>query len=404
MQHQQPPPMRGPLATPKAFRRPTGAHAILAAVLLADLAGFLFWLVMGAFAWPLCWWLVRLGVSRLHASLILDIGIVLLLGCFLIGITLHLLKKDAEAAWSVPVVLIIVQGAVLALLFLIEPALMRIPARAIPVITAGPFPWPLPFSLSGALTAAGFFLLAHLAVLRRARSVAAKHLLPFSRAHPDGTLWAIVEQAYGYFQRGLLRFAHPPITRLGTPPTFFYYPPQPPSKEDGLLNLERELQWVSGELVINQAYISPKPEHTEILLPLLARLLHDYHSPNRLVDQLLGLTHLAESSKLSEAMLWLPLLVASACERRWLALERDRVLDRDRFAWWCGEGGRLRKLLHRMLAERHRRNMPDNAVPTLTERIDHLDSLLRREARQVQALRAALPPASTALPASDAEN
>ncbi len=404
MQYQPTVPLRGPLATPRAFRRPTGAHAILVAVLVADLAGFLTWLVMGAFAWPLFWWVARLCASRLHASLLLDVGIVLILACILIGAIRHVLTKHAEEAWSVPAPLIVVLIAALVLLFLVEPTSLRIPASAIPVINAVPFPWPVPLSLSGALTAAGLSLLAHLVVLRRARTTAAEHLLPFSRAHPDGTLWAIVEQAYGYFRRGLARFAHPPIERLKTPPTFFYYPPKSTSEPDEVLNLERELHWVSGELVINQAFISPKPEHTDILLPLLARLLHDYHSPNRLVEQLLHLAPLAQSSKLCEAMLWLPLLVASTCERRWLALERDRVLDRDRFAWWCGEGGRLRKLLRRVLAERQRRDMPDNAVPTLTERIDHLDSLLRREARQVQELRSALPPAPPAPPAASSSS
>lgn len=392
MQHQPIQQIRGPLATPKAFRRPTGAHAILVAVLLADLVDFLIWLLIGAIAWPLCWWFARLVVSMLHASLIFDVILVLILLCFGIGLLRrHLLNKNAEDAWGIPALLIIVLVATLVLLILVEPTWMRIPAPTIPAIKAGPFPWPIPLSLSGAVTAAGLSLLAYILVLRGARKAAAEHLLPFSRAHPDGTLWVIVEQAYGYFRRGLSRFAHPPIKHLKTPPTFYYYPPAP--EPDDLLNLERELHWVSGELVINQAYISPKPEHTEILLPLLARLLHDSNSPVALVERLLHLAHLAESSKLCEAMLWLPILVTSACERGWQALERDRILDRDRFAYDCGEGVRLRRLFRRVLAQRQQQGLPDNAVPTLTERIDHLDSLLRREARQVKELRAALPPA-----------
>ena len=37
--------MPGPLATPKAFRRPIGAHVILVSLLLSDLCSVLFWLV-----------------------------------------------------------------------------------------------------------------------------------------------------------------------------------------------------------------------------------------------------------------------------------------------------------------------------------------------------------------------
>jgi hypothetical protein len=100
-------------------------------------------------------------------------------------------------------------------------------------------------------------------------------------------------------------------------------------------------------------------------------------------------------------MLFIPLWQAEYGEYRFRALERDRVLDRDHFAWSCGEGGRLRKLLQGLHADRLARGLPDNAVPTLTERIDHLESLLIPEADQVKALRAALPPAPTAPPTQE---
>lgn len=79
-------------------------------------------------------------------------------------------------------------------------------------------------------------------------------------------------------------------------------------------------------------------------------------------------------------------------------MERDRILDRDRFAWLCGEGGRLLKLLRRWLSDLHKTDQPDNTIPTLAERIDHLDSLLRLEAQQVKELHAALPPTLPASP------
>jgi hypothetical protein len=57
--------------------------------------------------------------------------------------------------------------------------------------------------------------------------------------------------------------------------------------------------------------------------------------------------------------------VAFACQRRWQVMERERVLDRDRFSWRCGKGKRLRKLLRRQLGDLHKTGQPDNTVPTL---------------------------------------
>ena len=386
-----------PLATPKAFRRPTGAHAIIVSLLLADLFGVLLWLLIGAFAWPLLWWFVRLCASLLHASLLLDVGLVLILLCLGIGLMRrHLLKKNANDAWEWPGTLMFGFGAALILLFLVKMAWMRIPAPVIPAFPRAPFPWPLSLSVLGAQIAAGLSLLVHVVLWRRYRKEAADKLLPFSRAHPDGSLWLLLEQAYQLYRRGLSRFDQPPVSPLKTPPTFFYFPPKP--EPDKHANPERDLYWVSGELVINQAYLSPKPEQTDILLPLVARLLHDYNSPVAMVDLLLHLARLGKASRLCRLLLWLPLLVATSSEQRWQGLERDRVLDKDRFAHDCGEGKRLRRLLRRQLEQRTQDQLPDNAVPTLAERIDHLDSLIGREARQIKELRAALPPAPSAPP------
>jgi len=401
MQQQPAPSPKGAFTTPKAFRRVTGAHAIIGSLLLADLFGTVFWILLGALAWPPVWWFLRLWVHLLHASLLFDIGIILILVCLGIGtVRQRVQHKSEDSAWGCVSLCIVGLLATLLILFFADVSWMRIPAPGIPATTLEPFPWPVPLSLPGALSAAGLSLLAHLAVTRRYHKEAFEQLLPFSRAHQDGMLWGIIEQAYSYYRRGLSRFAHPPVEPLKTPATFFYYPPLPKPKQGEPTNLERELHWVSGALVINRAYIGPKVEQTNMLLPLLARLLHDYHGPDLLIGRLLRLAQLAVSSAFCSWVLLFPLLVAARCEHHWQGLERDRVLDRDRFAYWCGEGARLRKLLCELLAERQQLRLPDNAVPTLAERIDHLESLLRREARQVKELRAALPSVPTIPPAA----
>ena len=122
--------------------------------------------------------------------------------------------------------------------------------------------------------------------------------------------------------------------------------------------------------------------------------------PGRPGWQLLHMAELARASAWYYLLLPIPLILARSCERRWQAVERDRVLDRDRFAWQCGEGWRLRNLLVGQLDSLNRIGKPDNTVPTLAERIDHLDSLRRKEGRQVKELRATLPPPPSSPPAA----
>jgi hypothetical protein len=394
MQYQQARRIPVPLTTSKAFHRPTGAHAIIVSLVLADLAGMLFWLAVGVLIEPLVWWLMQEFVFLLHASLLLDVWIVLTLACCASGILRQdILNKKEEEVWGCAGSLIILLITTFLLLFFLKPSWLTIPAPAIPVTQPPSFPWPLRFSMVGAAITTGLFVLAHFIIIRRAHQEAADQLLSLSRAHPHGPLWSLLEQAYRLYQRGLARFDKPPVKRLKTPPTFFYYPKA--SEPDRHANPEQDLYWVNRELIICQAHLGPQPEQAEIWLPFVARLLHDYNSPVTLVERFFRLAHLTKSSHWG-TFLWLPTAVACSCERRWQAMERDRVLDRDRFAWLCGEGTRLRKLLRHQLEDLHKTSQPDNTIPTLSERIDHLDSLLRLEARQVKELRASLPPASSA--------
>ena len=79
-------------------------------------------------------------------------------------------------------------------------------------------------------------------------------------------------------------------------------------------------------------------------------------------------------------------LLARPCEEQWSAAYGERVLDRDRFAFWLGQGKRLLKVFRDRLDRLNKEGLPDNEIPTLTERIDHLQSLTRREAQQVKNL------------------
>ena len=390
MQTPIPPSHEGPLRRSKAFRRLTGAHAMMSAVVLADLVGFLLTLLVGMFIGAPVRWLLHVIAHLFHASIVFDIGLIFILLCSTIGsFRQRVLKKNSEAAWGCAGMLIFFIGAALPILALVKSDWMTLPASIIPTTPIEPFSWNLSFASSGIVLAASLYLLAHLMVFRRLQREPEQELRSFSRAYPDGPPWLLVEQAYGLYRRSLTRFNPSPITRLKTPPTFYYYQRQ--TNLNDLSNPEREMYWKAGNLVINQAYIGPKSEQTELLLPFLARLLYDNNSSDHLVKTLFQLAHEGDAQWFCALFLMVPLAVAQKCEKRWEAMERDHVLDRDRFAYYCGQGKRLRRGLQFQLDALTQDNLPDNAIPTLLERIDHLNSLIGREAIQVKELRERLP-------------
>jgi len=407
MQQQQTP--AGPLTTPQALRRSTGAHDILVELLLADLAGLLLALVLGALFGallvPPVGWLIQFGHVILHASLPLDIATLLILCCLAFAILRqYVQRKDAGFDWGCTIVLFLVVAVSAAILFFVKQAWIAIPSPVISPATLSPLSWSPPPSALGIEVAVGLYVLAHIRLWQRARHETAEKLRTFSRAHQDGRLCRLLEQVYSYYRQGLARFAPPPVARLKTPRMFYFYSRRAPGEGEDELDMlahpEREIYLVGRELVICKMHLGDKPEQVVVLMPLVARLLHDYNSPVAWVERLLRMAELARTSAWYSLLLPLPLIVARSCERRWQAAEQERVLDRDRFAWQCDEGGRLRKLLVHQLAYLDRANKPDNEIPTLAERIDHLDSLLGTEGRQVKELRATLPPASTTPPAA----
>jgi hypothetical protein len=405
MQHQATP--AGPLTTPKALRRATGAHDILVELLLADLAGLLLALVLGALFGallvPPIGWVFQCYGAVLHASLPLDIATLVIACCLANGILRRwVLHKEADAAWGCAAVLFLVAVVASPILYFVKRSWIAIPSPVFPPVKLSPLSWSPPPSALGLLVAAGLYLLAHVALWQRERHETAEKLRTFSRAHQGGRLCRLLEQIYGYYRAGQARFDTPPVARLKTPRMFYHFPRRPPGEGEDALDVlahpEREIYLVDRELVICRMHLSNQPEQLAVLMPLVARLLHDYNSPVARVEQLLRMAELGRTSRWFYLLLPIPLIVARSCERRWQAIEPERQLDRDHFAWQCWEGGRLRQLLLNQLAYLDRANKPDNELPTLAERIDHLDSLRDTEGQQIKELRATLPPAPSSPP------
>jgi hypothetical protein len=407
MQHQATP--AGPLTTPKALRRATGAHDILVELLLADLAGLLGALVLGALFGallvpPIGWGFQFYG-AILHASLPLDLATLVFACCLANGMLRRwVLHKDASASWGCAAALFLVAAIASIILYFAKQSWIAIPSPVFPPVKLSPLSWSPPPSAPGLLVAAGLYLLAHIALWQRERSETAEKLRTFSRAHEGGRLCRLLEQIYSSYRQGLARFDTPPVARLKTPRVFYHFPRRQPGEGEDALDIlahpEREIYLVGHELVICKVHLSNQKEQLAVLMPLVARLLHDFNSPVARVEQLLRMAKLGRASRGFYLLLPIPLAIAHSCERRWQAVESDRQLDRDRFAWQCWEGGRLRQLLINQLAYLDRTNKPDNELPTLAERIDNLDSLRDTEGQQVKELRATLPPPPTTPPPS----
>lgn len=390
----QPPPPTEPRAVPQVFRRMTGAHGIIASLLLADLFGFLIWLLIGAAAGPPLWYVLRAVARLFHDHLLLDLWLIMMLVCYWIGVyrrrSRHMPRWEA---WGKLSVVMVISGAVLLIIWLLKADWMAIPAGVIPAVAVEPITWKLVLLPQGAEILGALSLLIHLYVVRRARTDSGASQRTLSQAHPGGQIYNLIEQAYALYRQGLARFSPSPIRRLKTPATISYYEKQTEPDSPELPNPEHEIYWQDEKLVINRAYIGYKDEQADILLPQLARRLYDCNTLDRIVERLFHLTHVALRSWIAQWLLALPLYVAGKCEQHWEELERERELDRDWFAYACDQGPRLRQWLRIQLKDRTDNGLPDNTIPTLAERIDHLDSLLGREEQQVQRLRDMLPPA-----------
>jgi hypothetical protein len=389
----------GPLNTPRMFRRATGAHAIMLSLLLVDIANGVLCVLLGTILLPLSAFILQKGYAFLHVSLALDIGILISLAALGIGILADKASQGAGVGCACGVVIVV--GLVLGILRLLSVGWLTTPAPLPPLpheLTLNPWLSPLP--AVGAVIAAGLVLIIHLIVIHLYRVSLESQRQTFMRAHPDGDAWSILEAAYRHLHQSLARFNPSPLPTLKTPPTFQYY-----RASESVTNPERKLYWVGNDLVIPLELISAKQEVAEVLLPYLARLLYDYNSPEiRHVTMLLQCARHSRENAIARRLLAWPLHIAKSCEDRWVTLDKERTLDRDRFAYLLGEGRRLRKQLQRQLKLIEDRGEEDNAIPSFTERIDQLLSLARREQRQVRHLLAQLPARPSNPGASPATN
>ena len=379
---QAPPTTRpaSPLTIPHAFRRATGAHAIIASILTADLLGVLLWVLLGAFSGPPIGWLLRAFVHLLHASLGFDLALILVLGC----VASHYFLRS----WVIPGTLMVVIVVITCILWLLRPGVMAIPSP-IPAFVPREAPsWRFLFLPQGAILALVLSVVAHAVVLQRAQAEKLARPLTLSRAHPGDPMWRLVERAYALFGENLTRFQPSLLSILKTPDTFCYYLKHLASDATDLRDPEQEMYWQDGTLILSQEYIGPNDEQANILLPILARLLAYNTWANHLIRLLFRLAHTARQQRLTAWLLAVPLYVEARGKELWDRQARERVLDGDWYAYACGQGPRLQRLLHTLLDARKANHLPDHSIPTLTERINHLSGLLYQEEQQMQHLRA----------------
>ena len=381
---QAPPTTRpaSPLTVPHAFRRTTGAHAIIASILIADLLGVLLWVLIGAFSGPPIWWLLRAFLHLVHASLGFDLVLILVLGC--------VASRFFLESWAIPGTLMVLIVVIACVLWLLQPGWMAIPSP-IPAFVPREAPsWRLVFVPQGAILAVVLSVVAHAVVLQRAQAEKLARPLTLSRAHPGDPMWRLVERAYALFGENLTRFHPSLLSILKTPDTFCYYLKHLPPNATDLRDPEQEMYWQDGTLVLSQEYIGPNDEQANILLPILACLLAHNTWANHLIRFLFRLAHTARQQRLTAWLLAVPLYIEARGKELWDRQAYARLLDGDWYSYACGQGPRLQSLLHTLLDARKANNLPDNSIPTLNERINHLSGLIYQEEQQMQRLRATI--------------
>ena len=376
---------------PRRFERSTGAHTIVYQIVRADIVTLLFTIALGAIIPPLVWTLLELISLGLHASLLLDLSVLLILIVGLTGwaveaINSHNLSKSGGCGTAGAVGIIVIIITILIISKLAGAPRMATPASWFPAPLVPIALTPVLKTLAG-LGGAGAALLsigARIAVLTRYRAHLAEQRKPLARAYEDGDAWIHMEAAYRALRKGLSRLDPPPFPHLKTPPTFLYY------QAGDLSNPEYSVYWIGSELVVPAQFLTK--EARAIFRPYLARQLYEYQSlAIRAVTALLACAKLAAEDENINGLLGHTLAVAKRCGQRWLDLENKRVIDRDRFAFYLGEAKHLYDQLVSQRAELKMREVEDNTLPSLTERLDYLLSLSRKEQRQVDQLLATLP-------------
>ncbi len=204
-----------------------------------------------------------------------------------------------------------------------------------------------------------------------------KEAIPLSQAWPGELKHQLVEHCYEQYRKALKRFDPPPLD-LKTPLTFSY-------RKAG------QIEWRDSTLVLPEQVLTPERIHE--LLPFLAHFLYDYNAEHITTEETHGFPDhvpLAALLFITGNFLWLPVLSKHNTEEEVVrdshAQQRELVLERDTFAVLLGQGPALEHQLRRVEEELKKRSETDKSVPTLIERIGHLEVLNEQERQEMRQL------------------
>lgn len=188
-----------------------------------------------------------------------------------------------------------------------------------------------------------------------------------SEGRPGEQKWELVEHCYQRYREALARYSPQPI-QLKTPPGFNY-------------RKGNKLEWKGIMPVLPEELLTPERIH--LLLPLLAHHLAYYHSfDKRLqIEWECSQDHSSWWLVMTGNFLWLSVLVKRLA--RWKQWKARRVHDADTFAHYLGEGKSLEHQLRHWHTELEQSGRPYTNIPSLIERIEHLEALRKEEHRQL---------------------
>lgn len=191
-----------------------------------------------------------------------------------------------------------------------------------------------------------------------------------SQGWPGEQKWELIEHCYQRYREALARYSPQPV-QLKTPPGFYY--------REGY-----ESAWKGIMPVLPEQLLTPERIHQ--LLPILAHHLAYYHSPDLKLraEWEFYPSHSPRWMVLTGNFLWLPVVVKRMAN--WEKWQTGWVHDADTFTHYLGEGESLERQLRRCHSELEQAAEPDTNVPSLIERIGHLEALRKEEHRQMHEL------------------
>jgi len=170
----------------------------------------------------------------------------------------------------------------------------------------------------------------------------------------------------------------PPPVELKTPSTFFY-------RKAG------NLEWAGQYPILPEVVLTPERIHE--LLPFLAHHLAYYNTEKPklpVFSRFPDCVPLAGLLLLTGNFLWLPVKCKQGIEQGEhqsdITLQRAHVHEADQFAVWLGQGSALEHQLRRIEEVLKRQGKVDRNIPTLVERIGHLEILNHQEREQMRKL------------------